>query len=266
MPTPAGTPILNGLKPDLRVLVTAGASGIGRAIADMLISHGARVHICDVADQALAEFAQANPACGFSKADVADEGDVIRMFDDVKRDLGGLDALINNAGIAGPTGGVEEISLADWRRCIDVSLTGQFLCTHHAVPMIKAEGGGAVINMSSVAGRHGYPFRTAYSAAKFGVIGFTQSLAKELGPHNIRVNAILPGVVEGPRMERVIRDRATQLAISYEEMEKRYLDLISLRRMVSSQDVASMVTYLLSPMGKNISGQSIGVDGNVETL
>jgi len=266
MPTLAGTPILAGLKPDLRVLVTAGASGIGRAIADMLVSHGARVHICDVADEALADFTRANPGCGVTKADVSDERDVIRMFDDVKRSLGGLDALINNAGIAGPTGGVEEISPADWRRCIDVSLTGQFLCTHHAVPLIKAEGGGAVINMSSVAGRHGYPFRTAYSAAKFGVIGFTQSLAKELGPHNIRVNAILPGVVEGPRMEKVIRDRAAQLAISYEEMEKRYLDLISLRRMVSSQDVASMVIYLLSSMGKNISGQSIGVDGNVETL
>jgi NAD(P)-dependent dehydrogenase (short-subunit alcohol dehydrogenase family) len=266
MATTAETPPLNRLKPGLRILVTAGASGIGRAIADMLISHGARVHICDVADEALAEFAQSNPGHGATKADVADEPDVIRMFDDVQRSLGGLDALINNAGIAGPTGGVEEISPADWRRCIDVSLTGQFLCTHYAVPLIKAQSGGAIVNMSSVAGRHGYPFRSAYSAAKFGVIGFTQSLAKELGPHNIRVNAILPGVVEGPRMEKVIRDRATQLGIGYEEMEKRYLDIISLRRMVSSQDVAAMVTYLLSPMGENISGQSIGIDGNVETL
>ena len=266
MATSAGTPIFNGLKPGLRILVTAGASGIGRAIADMLISCGAQVHICDIVADALSEFAQSNPGHGATKADVADEADVIRMFDDVQRSLGGLDALINNAGIAGPTGGVEEISPADWRRCIDVSLTGQFLCTHYAVPLIKAQSGGAIVNMSSVAGRHGYPFRSAYSAAKFGVIGFTQSLAKELGPHNIRVNAILPGVVEGPRMEKVIRDRATQLGIGYEEMEKRYLDIISLRRMVSSQDVAAMVTYLLSPMGENISGQSIGIDGNVETL
>jgi NAD(P)-dependent dehydrogenase (short-subunit alcohol dehydrogenase family) len=266
MPNSAATPILNGLKLNLRVLVTAGANGIGRAIADMLISCGARVHICDVADEALAEFARTNPSHSLTKADVANDADVRRMFEDVKRGLGGLDALINNAGIAGPTGGVEDISPSDWRRCIDVSLTGQFLCTHHAVPLIKAEGGGAIVNMSSVAGRLGYPFRTAYSAAKFGVIGFTQSLAKELGPHNIRVNAILPGVVEGPRMDKVIRDRAAQLAISRDEMEKRYLDLISLRRMVSSQDVAAMVAYLLSPMGKNISGQSIGIDGNVETL
>jgi len=167
---------------------------------------------------------------------------------------------------AGPTGAVEDISPADWRRCIDVDLTGQFLCAHHAVPLIKAAGGGAIVNMSSSAGRHGYAFRTPYSAAKFGIIGLTQSLAKELGPHNIRVNAILPGIVEGPRMDKVIRDRAAQLAIDYDEMKRRYLERVSLRRMVSPHDVAAMVTFLLSPMGENLSGQSLGVDGNVETL
>ena len=146
------------------------------------------------------------------------------MFDAVADKLGGLDALINNAGIAGPTGGVDEIDPKDWRRCIDVCLTGQFLCARRAVPMLKQAGGGSIVNMSSAAGRHGYAFRTPYSSAKFGVIGFTQSLAKELGPDNIRVNAILPGIVEGPRMEGVIRDRAAQLGISYEEMEAQYLD------------------------------------------
>ena len=179
----------------------------------------------------------------------------------------GLDALVNNAGIAGPTGGVEEIDAGRLaalhrRRC----LTGQFLCARRAVPMLKAAGGGSIVNMSSAAGRHGYAFRTPYSAAKFGVIGFTQSLAKELGPDNIRVNAILPGIVEGPRMEKVIRDRAVQLGIAYDEMEKRYLERVSLRRMVSPHDVAAMVAFLLSPMGDNLSGQSLGVDGNVETL
>ena len=127
------------------------------------------------------------------------------MFAAVKASLGGLDALINNAGIAGPTGGVEDIDPAEWRRCIDIDLTGQFLCARRAVPMLKAAGGGSIINMSSAAGRHGYAFRTPYSAAKFGVIGFTQSLAKELGPANIRVNAILPGHHRGPAHER--RDR-----------------------------------------------------------
>ncbi len=266
MAIPVGTPIVNGLKPGLRVVVTAGASGIGRAIVDMLSSHGARIHVCDVADAALDEFRKAHPGHGASKADVASEADVARLFDDVRRTLGGLDALVNNAGIAGPTGAVEDISPADWRRCLEVDLTGQFLCARQAVPLIKAAGGGAIIGMSSAAGRHGYAYRTPYAAAKFGVIGLTQSLAKELGPHNIRVNAILPGIVDGPRMDKVVRDRAAQLGIGVEEMERRYLQGVSLRRRVSPRDVAAMVLYLLSPMGENISGQSLGVDGNVETL
>ena len=133
---------------------------------------------------------------------------VDRLFDDVRSKLGGLDVLVNNAGIAGPTGKIEDLSLADWRRTLDVDLTGQFLCARRAVPMLKQAGGGAIINMSSAAGRFGYAFRTPYAAAKWGVIGLTQSLAKELGPSNIRVNAILPGVIKGPRMEKVIRDRA----------------------------------------------------------
>jgi NAD(P)-dependent dehydrogenase (short-subunit alcohol dehydrogenase family) len=249
-----------------RVLVTAGAGGIGLAIAETLIHHGVRVFVCDISEPALEAFARAHPKAGFAKADVSNEADVDRLFMALKTELGGLDALVNNAGVAGPTGGVEDIDPAEWRRCIDVGLTGQFLCARRAVPMLKAAAGGSIVNMSSAAGRHGYAFRTPYSAAKFGVIGFTQSLAKELGPANIRVNAILPGIVEGPRMAGVIRDRAAQLSISEAEMEKRYLERISLRRMVSPRDVAAMVAFLLSDACRNISGQSIGVDGNVETL
>src|SRR4029079_10858395 len=196
----------------------------------------------------------------------ASEADVESMFELVAKQLGGLDALINNAGIAGPTGQVDEITPADWRRCIDVCLTGQFLCARLAVPMLKSAGGGSIVNMSSAAGRPGYAYRTPYSSAKFGVIGFTQSLAKELGPSQIRVNAILPGVVEGPRIDRVIADRAKQIGISPKEMEGRYLERVSLRRMVSPYDVASMVAFLLSDAGINISGQSLGVDGNHGTL
>jgi NAD(P)-dependent dehydrogenase (short-subunit alcohol dehydrogenase family) len=266
MATPVGRKLIETIKPGLRVFVSAGASGIGRAIADMLILHGARVHICDVSQTFLDDFKEQHPQHGATLADVSKEADVARMFKEATAFLGGLDALINNAGIAGPTGAVEEIAPEDWRRCIDICLTGQFLCAHHAVPLIKQTGGGAIVNMSSAAGRHGYAFRTPYSAAKFGVIGFTQSLAKELGPHNIRVNAILPGIVEGPRIESVIRARAAQLGISYEEMEKQYIEKVSLRRMVSPHDVAAMVLFLLSPMGDNLSGQSLGVDGNVETL
>jgi NAD(P)-dependent dehydrogenase (short-subunit alcohol dehydrogenase family) len=250
----------------LRVLVTAGASGIGRAAADLLIARGAQVHICDVSDEFLADYRTAHPKAGVTKADVASDTDVARLFDDVKASLGGLDALINNAGIAGPTGGVEDIKPADWRRTIDICLTGQFLCAHFAVPMLKASGGGSIVNLSSAAGRFGYAFRTPYSAAKFGVIGLTQSLAKELGPANIRVNAILPGIVEGPRMTAVIEARAKQTGVSYEAMEKTYLDKVSMRRMVTANDVAATIAYLLSPAGRNVSGQSIGVDANVETL
>lgn len=249
-----------------RVLITAGAGGIGLAIAERLIRHGARVFVCDVSDAALEAFGETYPQAGRIKADVSSEADVEAMFAAVKAEFGGLDALINNAGIAGPTGRVDELDPAEWRRCVDICLVGQFLCARLATPMLVEAGGGSIINMSSAAGRHGYAFRTPYSAAKFGVIGFTQSLAKELGPDKIRVNALLPGIVEGPRMTGVIQARAEQLNIPYAEMEAKYLEKVSLRSMVTAGDVAAMAAFLLSDAGRNISGQSIGVDGNVETL
>ena len=254
------------LPPTTRVLVTAGASGIGRAIADLFLDQGAQVHICDVSDTFLADFRSTHPKAGCTKADVSSDSEVKHLFNEIEKSLGGLDILVNNAGIAGPTGGVDEISPEDWRRTLDICLTGQYLCAHHAVPMLKQAGGGAIINLSSAAGRFGYAFRSPYAAAKWGVIGFTQSLAKELGPENIRVNAILPGIVEGPRITGVIQARADQYGVSYAEMEKTYLDRVSMRRMVTAQDVAAAALYLASPAGRNISGQSLGVDANVETL
>lgn len=249
-----------------RVLITAGAGGIGLAIAERLALHGARLFVCDVSDKALDAFGQDFPDAGRIKADVSNEVDVDAMFEAIAEKFGGLDALINNAGIAGPTGGIEDIDHAEWRRCIDICLTGQFLCARRAVPMLKAAGGGSIVGMSSAAGRFGYAFRTPYSSAKFGIIGLTESLAKELGPDNIRVNAIRPGIVEGPRMEGVIRARAEQVGVPYEAMEAEYLAKISLRRMVTPHDVAATVAFLLSDAGAALSGQSIGVDGNMETL
>jgi NAD(P)-dependent dehydrogenase (short-subunit alcohol dehydrogenase family) len=249
-----------------RVLVTAGAAGIGRAIVEALAAAGARVHLCDVDETALAAVAQALPAAHASHADVADEAQVDRLFADLHNSLGGLDVLVNNAGIAGPTAAIEDVDPADWRRCLEVDLTGQYLCARRAVPLLKAAGGGAIINMSSAAGRLGYAFRTPYAAAKWGVIGLTQSLAKELGQHNISVNAILPGVVQGQRIERVIAARADQLGLTYAEMERHYLENVSLRRMVTAQEVAAMVVFLVSPLGRAVSGQSLGVCGNVETV
>ncbi|TGT71865.1 MULTISPECIES: SDR family oxidoreductase [unclassified Mesorhizobium] len=257
--------LLSGLKGQ-RVLITAGAGGIGFAIAETLSRLGARIAICDVSDEALGTASRKLEPEVAELADVSSEHDVDRLFTAIAGKFGGLDALINNAGIAGPTGAVEDIDLDDWRLCLEIGLTGQFLCARRAVPMLKAAGGGSIVSMSSAAGRHGYAFRTPYSAAKFGVIGFTQSLAKELGPSGIRVNAILPGIIEGPRIESVISARAQQVGISHEEMTGRYLKNISLRRMTSPHDVAAVVAFLLSDAGYNISGQSLGVDGNVEAL
>lgn len=249
-----------------RIVVTAGAGGIGLAIARQLFAMGARVAICDVDRDALLRASGQLGSCIAEHADVSDDNAVAGFFDRVREGFGGLDALVNNAGIAGPTGNLENLAPDDWRRCIDICLTGQFLCARQAIPMIKATGGGSIVNMSSAAGKHGYAYRTPYSAAKFGVIGLTQSLAKELGPDNIRVNAILPGIVEGPRMDGVIRDRAEATGVSFDRMRDEYLKNISLRRMVSPEDVARTVAFLLSDAGANLSGQSLSVDGNVETL
>ena len=260
------TPERFAIEPGLRVLVTAGAAGIGQAIASTFAGAGARVHICDISQSVLDECLAASPDISGTLADVSDEHDVERLFAEVDRQLSGLDVLVNNAGIAGPTGGIHEISPADWRRTIDVNLTGQFYCARLAVPMLRKAGDGAIINMASVAGRLGYAFRTPYAAAKWGVIGLTESLAKELGPEGIRVNAILPGIVAGPRMTRVIQARADATQVDYATMESEYLGKVSLRRMVTAQDVADMVLFLCSPAGRNISGQSLSVCGNVETL
>jgi NAD(P)-dependent dehydrogenase (short-subunit alcohol dehydrogenase family) len=256
-----GTPTI---KPGLRVLITAGASGIGRAIADTFADHGAKVHVCDVSEEMLEGCRAERPAYGATLCDVADEAQVDRLFAEAQASLGGLDVLVNNAGIAGPTAGVHEIDPADWRRTIEVNLNGQFYCARLATPLLKAGGDGAIIGISSVAGRLGYAYRTPYAATKWAIVGLTQSLAKELGPDGIRVN--VPGIVEGPRIERVIAARAETVGVGYAEMEQEYLNKVSLRRMVSMQDVANMALFLCSPLGGNISGQALSVCGNVETL
>jgi len=189
------------------------------------------------------------------------------MFADLaSRWDGRLDVLVNNAGIAGPTLPVEDIATAEWDQTIAINLTGPFLCTRRAVPMLKQNGGGAIINISSVAGRLGFALRTPYSASKYGVIGMTETWAIELGPSNIRVNAVLPGIVEGPRQERIVAAKAAAYGIEHEEMRARLLSKVSLRRMVSAQDIANQILFLCSPAGAAISGQSLSVCGNVETL
>ncbi|WP_034292400.1 SDR family oxidoreductase [Herbaspirillum sp. RV1423] len=253
---------------DQRVVVTAGAQGIGLAITASFVEAGAQVHICDVNDDFLnnARTQFADAPVSYSKTDVADEAQVDAMFAELAQRWGALDVLVNNAGIAGPTARVEETELSAWDQTIAVNLTGPFLCTRRAVPLIKKAGGGSIVNISSVAGRLGFPLRTPYSASKFGVIGLTESWAMELGPSNIRVNAILPGIVAGERQERVIAAKAASYGIGHEEMRERLLSKVSMRKMVTAQDIANQIIYICSPAGSAISGQSLSVCGNVEHL
>lgn len=254
-----------GMK-DKRVLVTAGAQGIGLAIAETFLAAGAQVHVCDVNDEFLASARSRLPGATQSHTDVADEAQVGALFAELTGRWGALDVLVNNAGIAGPTAAVENTSLAEWNQTIAVNLTGVFLCARGAVPLLKAAGGGSIVNLSSAAGRLGFPLRTPYSASKFGVIGLTQTWAMELGPSNIRVNAILPGIVAGERQERVIAAKAASYGIGHEEMRQRLLSKVSLRKMVTAQDIANQILFICSPAGASISGQSLSVCGNVEHL
>jgi NAD(P)-dependent dehydrogenase (short-subunit alcohol dehydrogenase family) len=253
--------------PGLRVLISGAAAGIGAAIAQAFLDVGANVYICDVDPAAIDRAKTAHPQLHVGVADVSDIAQVDRIIDDARAKLGGLDLLINNAGIAGPTGAVEDLDPAQWERTIATNLNSQFYFLRKAVPLLKETSANpGIIAMASVAGRLGYAFRTPYAASKWAIVGMVKSLAIELGPNNVRVNAILPGVVEGERMDRVISARAESLGIGFDQMKGEYLEKISLRRMVTVHDVAAMALFLASPAGQNISGQAISVDGNVEYL
>lgn len=249
-----------------RVLVTAGAAGIGRTIVDFCVEAGARLQVCDIDADALAALAKAHPEVGTSLCDVSDRTAVERLFDELEGRLGGLDALVNNAGISGPTKPVEEIADEEWDQTLAVNITGQFYCARRAVPLLKAAGGGAIVNLSSAAGRFGYPLRSPYAASKWAVVGFSHTLAAELGMHNIRVNAILPGPVAGERIDRVIRAKAEQRGISEQAMRDDYLKMTAMRAFVTAEDVAGMVLYLLSDAGALVSGQAIGVDAATQFI
>lgn len=249
----------------LRVLISGGAAGIGESLATAYIEAGASVHVCDVSEEALSSFRERYPGMWATQADVSNAQQIAEVFA-IQHEIGGLDVLVNNAGIAGPTAGIDQISDDEWQRTIDINLTAQYRFAHHAVPLLKNSAHGHVIHIASVAGRLGYAWRTPYAATKWAIVGLMKSLAAELGKDDIRVNALLPGIVEGPRMAGVIRARAEQLGIPEDEMRQEYLNKISLRRMVTAEDVAAMALFLCSPAGRNVTGQAISVDGNVEYL
>jgi len=249
-----------------RVLVTAGGDGIGLEITRAFAAAGSKILVCDVAPESLARLADELPGVHSCIADVSSEADVAAMFDLVDSKLGGLDVLVNNAGIAGPTGGIETLSLADWQRTLDVNLTGQFLCARQAVPRLRQGNGPSIINLASVAGHLGMPGRTPYSASKWGVVGLTKSLAIELGRDGIRVNAILPGAVDGPRIRAVIAAKAKARGVAVEEMTRIYTDQAALGRMVTARDIANMALFAASDLAGNITGQELVVDGHTQAL
>lgn len=251
---------------NLRVLISGGASGIGEVLAAAYIEAGSQVHVCDVSEPALAAFRDRFPQALATRADVGDAAQIAAVFVAQRQRFGGLDVLVNNAGIAGPTGGIDVISDKDWQSTIDINLTAQYRFAHHAVPLLRESANAHLLHIASVAGRLGYAWRTPYAATKWAIVGLMKSLASELGESDIRVNAILPGIVEGPRMDNVIRARAEQMGVPEPEMRQEYLNKISLKRMVTAEDVAAMALFLCSPAARNVTGQAISVDGNVEYL
>jgi NAD(P)-dependent dehydrogenase (short-subunit alcohol dehydrogenase family) len=245
----------------LRVAITGAAGGIGRAMADSFARCGGKVFISDIDEKALDESGHAG-----MRADAGSLGDLEAFMDAALAHLGGLDVLVNNAGIAGPTKRVEDITPEELETTLRTDLESQFHCARRAIPALREAGGGSIINLSSAAGKFGFSLRSPYAAAKWGVIGFTRTLSIELGPDGIRVNALLPGVVDGERARKVIHWKAEAAGISDEEQTKKALATSSMRCFVTQQDIANMALYLASPFGATISGQAIAIDGDLLTL
>ncbi|HWL55563.1 MAG TPA: SDR family oxidoreductase [Paracoccus sp. (in: a-proteobacteria)] len=247
----------------LRVIVTAGASGIGRAIVDAFLAEGAQVATCDIDSAALDTLP---PAVFRQHIDVGD-AEALRGFLAASiTALGGLDCLVNNAGIAGPTARIEDIDLTSWHKCIDICLTSQFIACAACVDSLRSSANASIINLSSVAGRVGFKLRTPYAAAKWGVIGLTKSLSIELGPDDIRVNAILPGLVAGDRQRRVLEAKAQSQGRSVSEVEAEAFSFTSIRHYVDPAQIADQIIYLASRRGAAVSGQAISVCGDTQML
>lgn len=245
-----------------RVFVTAGATGIGAALVRRFEQAGAQVGYCDVDADAVA----AQPHGTGFVADVTDEAAMADVFAQVEARFGGIDVVCANAGIGGPAGRIEDISLADWQATLDVNLTGAFLTTRWASRVMRAQGSGLILLTSSTAGLFGYPYRSPYATAKWGIIGLMKTLAMELGPDGIRVNALCPGSVTGDRMDRVVANEAAARGIPEDDVRAAYVQGVSLKTWVSADDIADTALFLASPAGAKISGQAMAIDGHTETL
>ena len=247
-----------------RVVVTAGASGIGLAIAQKFLSDGAKVFICDIAVPALEKALADNPCLQGAIADVGDPQSVEAFFSKALSALGGIDVLVNNAGIGGPRAKVEEIDYQDWDDCVRINLSGMFYCVKQVIPVMKAQSGGCIINISTGSAKTGLPYRLPYVASKVGVLGLSHNLARELGEFNIRCNTILPGLMDNPRGRLLVKKQADQNGISVAEAEQGYLQYISLRSWIQPSEIGDMAFFLASPVASHITAQEIAVDGNIE--
>lgn len=247
-----------------RVVITAAASGIGRAMAERFLADGDRVFVCDVDGPALESTVAGLAGLEGSVTDVGSPAAVEAMMAQALDRLGGIDVLINNHGIAGPRGPVESISYEEWDRTITVNLNGMFYTIRNAVPAMKAQRSGCILNVSTTSARTGLPNRSAYVAGKVGVLGLTRTLARELGPFNIRVNAVLPGFMDNARGRGVLAKVARDKGVSLEVMEREALRFVSMRTWIQMSEVADACAFLASDAARHISGQELAVCGNVE--
>jgi len=249
-----------------RVLITAGAGSIGLAIARAFTATGARVHLADIDATAIATATAGCAQLTGSLADISEPQQVEQLFVDVERELGGLDVLINNAGIAGPRAPIDRLSPAEWTTVVNLNLYGTFLVTRAAVPLLKRSTQASVLVMSSIAGRYGAPNRIAYATTKWGLVGFTRTLAMELGPYGITANTIHPGTVATARLSSAVADRAAANGCSVQEETAQALRHQSVKRFVEPTDIGALAVFLAGPHARSISGQMLPVDGDAAAV